>query len=121
MIESFEIKALGEQEELQNRGSRSVGEVEVLLITTDEKRYMKHWVHTVDLERASILEFFKKNINAFPWLATNMPPVDPEVIAHKLKLDLMAKPVRQMKRNIGSAKKVMHHRSRKTPRSWLYS
>jgi len=42
----LEIKALGEQAELQNRGSRPVGEVEVVLISTDEKRYVKHWVHT---------------------------------------------------------------------------
>lgn len=57
-----------------------------------------HW-HQLDTEtRQKLLAFFKKIKTLLPWDISDMLGIDPEVITHKLNIDLEFKPIKQRKR-----------------------
>ncbi|KAL0339302.1 UNVERIFIED_CONTAM: hypothetical protein Sangu_1452300 [Sesamum angustifolium] len=45
------------------------------------------------------IEFLRKNSDMFAWSPSNFKGVNPEVIVHRLNVDLQAKPVKQKKRS----------------------
>ena len=48
--------------------------------------------------RTRLIQFLKENIDVFTWSHEDMPGISPEVIQHKLNVDLKRKPVQQRQR-----------------------
>ena len=48
--------------------------------------------------RTRLIQFLKENIDVFTWSHEDMPGIAPEVIQHKLNVDLKRKPVQQRQR-----------------------
>ncbi|XP_074351539.1 uncharacterized protein LOC141690635 [Apium graveolens] len=49
--------------------------------------------------RGRLLRLLQENSDVFAWLATDMPSIDPELITHKLNMDLNRKTVKQRKKS----------------------
>ena len=45
--------------------------------------------------RTRLVQFLKENLDVFAWSHEDMPGISPEVIQHKLNVDLERKPVQQ--------------------------
>ena len=50
-------------------------------------------------EGDQLLSFLRDNVDIFAWSPLDMPGIPPEVITHKLNVNLSFKPIRQKKRN----------------------
>ena len=48
--------------------------------------------------RTRLVQFLKENLNVFAWSHEDMPGISPEVIQHKLNVNLERKPVQQRRR-----------------------
>ena len=48
--------------------------------------------------RTRLVQFLKENLNVFAWSHEDMPGISPEVIQHKLNVNLKRKPVQQRRR-----------------------
>ncbi|XP_011101731.1 uncharacterized protein LOC105179796 [Sesamum indicum] len=53
----------------------------------------------------TMIDFLRKNMDLFAWNPSNFTGIDPEVIVHRLNVDLGARPVQQKKRSFGNDKK----------------
>ena len=49
--------------------------------------------------RGKLVKFLQENSDIFAWSAADMPGIDPELITHKLNVDLNRKTVKQKKRS----------------------
>ncbi|KAL8091671.1 hypothetical protein AgCh_034076 [Apium graveolens] len=49
--------------------------------------------------RGKLVKFLQENSDVFAWSVTDMPGIDPELITHKLNVDLNRKTVKQKKRS----------------------
>ena len=82
------IEGLDMREQLWRPETAAVEEVEAIPISLGGKRFVNLRSSLKDLQRKDIFVFLNNNVNVFAWLATNMPEIDPNVITHKLKVDL---------------------------------
>ena len=48
--------------------------------------------------RTRLIRFLKENLDVFAWSHENMLGISPEVIQHKLNVDLKRKPIQQRRR-----------------------
>ena len=51
--------------------------------------------------RGELIKFLTDNIDVFAWSPSDMPGIDPSVIAHHLSIKPEYKPVQQNKRSLG--------------------
>ncbi|KAL2226476.1 UNVERIFIED_CONTAM: hypothetical protein Sindi_2006300 [Sesamum indicum] len=80
------------------------GEYKVVQLVPEEPDKTTRIGANMDREIAMI-DFLRKNMDVFVWNPSNFTGIDPEVIVHRLNVDLGARPVQQKKRLFGNDKK----------------
>jgi len=49
-------------------------------------------------EREEVVAVISRHLDAFAWIATDMPGIDPDFLCHHLTMDTKVRPVRQRRR-----------------------
>ena len=81
---------------IEEREEDKVEALETLELVEGEENKTTRIGTMLSLEmRTRLVQFFKENLDVFAWSHEDMPGISPEVIQHKLNVDLERKPVQQ--------------------------
>ena len=102
-IQSNESKNSLTVDKLDQREEEERGEPaeQLVPISIAENPDRNVWVGSQlpDPERRHLVELLKANTDVFAWSATDMAGIPPEMMTHRLNIDLTMRPVRQKKRS----------------------
>ncbi|KAL0324744.1 UNVERIFIED_CONTAM: hypothetical protein Scaly_2441500 [Sesamum calycinum] len=74
---------------------------EIELVHGESEKVRRIGSHLIGQMETMTIEFLRKNSDMFAWSPSNFKGINPEVIMHRLNVDLQAKPVKQKKRSFG--------------------
>ena len=69
-------------------------------VGVDPKKFIQIGSQLPHQEKEELIEFFRRNIDVFPWNASEAPRVDPEFICHHLKVNQLIIPRKQPPRRL---------------------
>ena len=86
----------------EQRIERAASTDELLQIPFNEQLPKKFFKISSELnkeDQVQLINFLRKNMDIFAWSASDMPGLSPDVITHKLNVNLACHPIMQKKRN----------------------
>src|SRR3954467_12381994 len=95
------IDLLDTREDLHMQRVSPVDEVEKVLLEGSPKKYLQIGSCLQEPLKTKLVNFLRANLDVFAWTPSDMPRIDPEVIAHELNIQPQFKPVKQKKRCLG--------------------
>ncbi|XP_074346473.1 uncharacterized protein LOC141685259 [Apium graveolens] len=93
------IEDLDIHENDEKRGKLAEDLISIPLAPEDPEKVTFVGASLEDPLRGKLIRFLQENNDVFAWLTTDMPGVHPELITHKLNVDLNRKTVKKKKRS----------------------
>ena len=62
-------------------------DLERMVVGDDPKRFFQVGAQLPSLEKEQLVEFLRKNVDVFAWIAYEAPKVDPNFICHHLNVN----------------------------------
>src|SRR4051812_7877816 len=101
LAESLPIDFLDIRGDLAQKRPSPAEAVTKIPLQNGEGRFLQIGSHLEDPLRNNLIKFLVENLDVFAWSPSDMPGIDPAIIAHRLSINPEYKPVQQKKRNLG--------------------